>query len=73
MATPSRVPATLGLPVDECVTHLTESEGMQSYRNFLFMRIVPIVKDDVVPMAIADLLKEKTREWAARLGAPTLL
>lgn len=36
---------TLGLPVDACVAHLMESEGMQSYRNFLFMRIVPIVKD----------------------------
>jgi hypothetical protein len=29
--------------------------------------------DDVLPMAIADLLKEKMRAWAARLGAPTLL
>jgi hypothetical protein len=35
--------------------------------------VLETLKDDVVPMAIADLLKEKTREWAARLGAPTLL
>jgi hypothetical protein len=31
------------------------------------------LKDDLVPMAIADLLKAKTQEWAARLGAPILL
>jgi len=28
---------------------------------------------DVLPMAVTDLLKEKMRDWAARLGAPTLL
>ena len=28
------------------------------------------LKDDVVPMAVADLLKETLRDWAARLGAP---
>jgi len=31
------------------------------------------LENDVLPMAISDLLKEKTRAWAARLGAPTLL
>jgi hypothetical protein len=31
------------------------------------------LEDDVLAMAIADQLKEKTREWASRLGAPTLL
>lgn len=35
----------LGLPVEECVKHQNESEGMQMFRNFLFNRIVPIVKD----------------------------
>jgi hypothetical protein len=31
------------------------------------------LKDDVLPMAISDLLKKNTRDWAARLGAPILL
>jgi hypothetical protein len=31
------------------------------------------LEDDVLPMTISDLLNEKMREWAARLGAPTLL
>jgi hypothetical protein len=31
------------------------------------------LKDDVLPMAVSDLLKEKMREWALRLDAPTLL
>ncbi|GAB4120402.1 MAG: ferritin-like domain-containing protein [Rhodothalassiaceae bacterium] len=36
---------TLDLPVAECVAHLQESGTMQQFRNFLFSRIVPIVKD----------------------------
>ena len=36
---------TLGLPVEECIEHQNQSEGMQMFRNFLFNRIVPIVKD----------------------------
>ena len=35
--------------------------------------VLDTLEDDVTPMAIPDLLKEKTRDWAARLGAPTLL
>jgi hypothetical protein len=31
------------------------------------------LKDDVLPMAISDLLKTTARDWAARLGAPILL
>jgi hypothetical protein len=31
------------------------------------------LEDDVLPMAMSGLLNEKTRAWAARLGAPTLL
>jgi hypothetical protein len=29
--------------------------------------------DDLAPMAVSDLLKEKARKWAARLNAPVLL
>jgi hypothetical protein len=35
----------LGLPVDECCDYVDHSERMQFFRNMLFMRIVPIVKD----------------------------
>lgn len=35
----------LGLDADACVEYQLHSEGMQSFRNFLFNRIVPIVKD----------------------------
>lgn len=35
----------LGLPVEECVAHQDKSEGMKMFRNFLFSRIVPVVKD----------------------------
>jgi hypothetical protein len=31
------------------------------------------LKDDVSAIAISDLLKEMTRDWAARLSAPMLL
>jgi hypothetical protein len=31
------------------------------------------LKEDVTPMAIADLLKGTLRDWAARLGTPGLL
>jgi hypothetical protein len=37
--------ATLGLPVDECVAHVLESELMKYYRSALFSRIVPAMKD----------------------------
>ena len=36
---------TLGLPVQECVDFQYSSPLMQTFRNGLFMRIVPIVKD----------------------------
>jgi len=35
----------LGLPVEECVAYTNESPLMKTFRNGLFMRIVPIVKD----------------------------
>ncbi len=37
--------AALGLPVEECVEYVNSSELMKTFRNGLFMRIVPIVKD----------------------------
>jgi hypothetical protein len=36
---------TLGLPVEECVQFQNDSPLMKTFRNGLFMRIVPIVKD----------------------------
>lgn len=35
--------------------------------------ILEKLDEDLAPMAVADLLKEKARVWAARLNAPTLL
>ena len=35
----------LGLPVDECAQHMSESGFMQGYRSDLFTRIVPMMKD----------------------------
>jgi hypothetical protein len=35
----------LGLPVEKCVAHVQQSEGMRHFRNFLFNRIVPVVRD----------------------------
>jgi hypothetical protein len=35
----------LGLPVEECVAYVNASELMRTFRNGLFMRIVPIVRD----------------------------
>jgi hypothetical protein len=35
----------LGLPTDECVTHIKHSSAMQRYRAHLFSRIVPVVKE----------------------------
>jgi hypothetical protein len=35
----------LGLPVEDCIQFTKEGPSSQMYRNFLFMRIVPIVKD----------------------------
>jgi len=31
------------------------------------------LEDDLTPMSIPDLLKEKRTAWAAKLGAPILL
>ena len=35
----------LGLPVDECLTYVRESESQKLFRSLLFTRIVPILKD----------------------------
>lgn len=35
----------LGLPVEECIRYVEESEMMQEFRKLLFSRIVPTVKD----------------------------
>jgi hypothetical protein len=36
---------TLDLPVDEILDHVRNSEGQRMFRGFLFMRIVPILRD----------------------------
>jgi len=36
---------TLGLPVEECVSYVEESEIMREFRKRLFSRIVPTIKD----------------------------
>src|SRR5512135_1879285 len=36
---------TLGLPLDECVRYVEESQGMREFRSRLFNRIVPTVKN----------------------------
>jgi len=36
---------TLGLPVDECLAHVSRSELMATFRTQLFTRIVPTMKD----------------------------
>ncbi|HVL89058.1 MAG TPA: ferritin-like domain-containing protein [Actinomycetota bacterium] len=50
----------VGLPVRECAQYVDTSERMQMFRNILFMRIVPIVKDiglwgEKVQKAYADM------------------
>lgn len=50
----------LGLPVEKCVQYQIDSGVMQTFRTFLFMRIVPIVKDiglwgDKVTKAYTDM------------------
>jgi hypothetical protein len=35
----------LGLPVDECVAYVRESESQKLFRSLLFTRIVPMLKD----------------------------
>lgn len=35
----------MGLPADECIEYQHQSEGNRMFRNHLFSRIVPIVKD----------------------------
>jgi len=51
----------IGLPEDECVAYLNESGSMQQFRNFLFSRIVPVVKD-------IGLWGEKVRTAYADMG-----
>jgi hypothetical protein len=53
--------ANLGLPVQECVDHQYSSPLMQTFRNGLFMRIVPIVKD-------IGLWGDKVRKGYADMG-----
>jgi len=36
---------TLGLDVEACTKYVTESESQSQFRSFLFMRIVPILRD----------------------------
>jgi hypothetical protein len=52
--------ANMGLPVRECAEWVEHSERMHHFRNILFTRIVPIVKDiglwgDRVQKAYADM------------------
>jgi len=49
------------LPVDECVAYMNESEGMRLFRNYLFSRIVPVVKD-------IGLWGPKVQEAYAKMG-----
>jgi hypothetical protein len=35
----------LGLPVDECIAYVRESESQKLFRSLLFTRIVPMLKD----------------------------
>jgi hypothetical protein len=35
----------LGLPLDECLRHVEQSEMLQEFRKMLFSRIVPTIKD----------------------------
>ena len=35
----------MGLPVEECVSHVDQSENMRGFRSRLFSRIVPTIKD----------------------------
>jgi hypothetical protein len=35
----------IGLPIDACVAHMNQSQGMALFRSYLFNRIVPVVKD----------------------------
>jgi hypothetical protein len=53
--------AALDLPVEECVAHQDKSEGMQNFRNFLFSRIVPVVKD-------IGLWGKKVQDGYAKMG-----
>src|SRR6185503_14328418 len=53
--------ATLGLPVQECVDFQYSSPLMKTFRNGLFMRIVPIVKD-------IGLWGEKVQKGYADMG-----
>jgi hypothetical protein len=52
---------TLGLPVQECVDFQYNSPLMKTFRNGLFMRIVPIVKD-------IGLWGEKVQKGYAEMG-----
>jgi hypothetical protein len=59
----------LGQHQDQALQSEWNTQGDAAFRYDVLEKL----KDDVAPMAIADLLNEKMREWAARLGAPTLL
>jgi hypothetical protein len=52
----------LGLPVDQCLDIVENSEGMQVFRGRLFSRIVPTVKD-------IGLWGKKVQEAFAAMGA----
>lgn len=52
---------TLGLPVEECMEYLERSEGMKIFRNHLFNRIVPVVKD-------VGLWGEKVQDGYRKMG-----
>lgn len=52
--------ANLGLPVEECLNYVRESEAMTQFRSLLFTRIAPTLKDiglmgDRVQKAFADI------------------
>jgi hypothetical protein len=36
---------SLGLPVEECIAHVDQSQNMRAFRSRLFSRIVPTIKD----------------------------
>ena len=37
------------------------------------LEVLETLDEDLIPMAVRDLLKEKKKTWAAQLGAQTLL
>ena len=51
---------------------LLEAWNAQGEAAFRY-EVLEMLNDEVLPMAVRDLLKEKLAEWAGRLGARTLL